>query len=110
MANFFNYKDKTFSVGDTISVAYKIKEGDKERRQIFRGILIKTRGQNQLNRMITVRKLSHAGIGVERIFPLSSPFILDIKLIKKSRFGKAKAYFIRNLSQAQLKHKLYRQK
>jgi len=68
------------------------------------------KGQNEANRMITVRKISKSGIGVERIFPVSSPQVSQIKSNKKSEFSKAKAYFIRDLSESELRHKLYRQK
>ena len=107
MANQLKYKNNLFSIGDTVSVHYKIKEGDKQRNQIFKGILIKIKGNNNANRMITIRKVSSSGLGVERIFPLSSPLLTDIKLIKKSTYSKAKAYFIRNLTESQIRKKLY---
>ncbi len=107
MANSFKYQDKIFSIGDTVSLHYKIKEGDKIRTQIFKGILIKVKGNTLANRMITVRKISRSGIGVERIVPLISPFLTDIKLIKKSRYSKAKAYFIRHLPESEIRRKLY---
>jgi len=110
MANFFVYNDHTFNVGDTISLHYKIKEGDKERTQIFKGILIGVKGQTPQDRMITVRKISHSGIGVEKIIPLASPFLEDIKLIKKTTYKKAKAYFIRNFSEADIRRRLYKSK
>ena len=110
MANSFKYKDNRYKVGDSLTVSYKIKEGDKERVQAFRGILIKIKGADEQNRMITVRKISKSKIGIERIFPLFSPFIAEIKLNKKSTYQKAKLYFIRNLSEAELRRKLYRQK
>jgi len=110
MANSFSYKDQTFQVGDTVSLHYKIKEGDKERVQIFKGILIGIKGDNAETKMITVRKLSNSGIGVERIVPLVSPFLVDIKLIKKSTFKKAKAYFIRDFSESDIRKRLYKSK
>lgn len=110
MANSIVYKDKTFRIGDTISLTYKLKEGDKERKQIFNGILIKLRGNTPETKMITIRKISHSGIGVEKIVPLMSPFLLTIKLIKKSHNKKAKLYYIRDLSNQQLTQKLYRKK
>lgn len=110
MANQLIYKDKKFNIGDTISLHYKIKEGNKERVQIFKGILIKIRGNNNLEKTFTIRKISKSGIGVERIIPLSSPNIDDIILIKKSSYKKAKAYFIRNLSDKNLRKKLYKEK
>lgn len=110
MANSFNYKDKTYKVGDTIDIDYKIKEGDKERIQSFTGILLKIKGNTPVNKMITVRKMSNSGIGVERIIPLSSPYISNVSLIKKSNYQKAKLYFLRGLSDQELRSKLYKVK
>ena len=92
MANLFLYNNNKFQVGDTLDINYKIK------------------GDSQANRMITVRKITRSGIGVERVLPLSSPFIASIKLTKKSNFRKAKLYFIRELSDKELRHKLYQVK
>ncbi len=111
MANHVQYKDTSISIGDTIAVDYKIKEADdKIRIQQFAGILIKIKGNSDNTRMITVRKISKSGVGVERIFPLSSPFIDDIKVTKKSLYPKARAYFIRDLSQKNTRLKLYKAK
>lgn len=100
--------NKEYCVGDQIEIKYKIKEGEKERLQPFKGILIKIKGSSPDNQMITVRKVTKRGIGVERIFPIQSPFITEIKLIKHSQYNKAKAYFIRNLSEKNLRLKLYK--
>lgn len=110
MANSFIFNDKTYKVGDMIDVDYKIKEADKERLQKFKGILIKIKGANNENRMITVRKMSNSGIGVERIIPISSPYIAGIKLVRKSNYQKAKLYFVRNLSDQELRTRLYQTK
>lgn len=110
MANSFIHKNTVIRVGDTMSFSYIFKDGEKERRQVFRGILLKVRGDSDATRSITVRKISHSGIGVERVIPLSSPFLTDIKLFKKGRFKKATAYFVRGLSDQQLRRKLYRAK
>lgn len=110
MANTFTYVDKKFSVGDTISVSYKIKEGEGFRVQPFKGILIKVRGSSLANRMITVRKISRSGLGIERIFPITSPAISGIALIKKTNNQKAKLYYLRNLSEQEVKTKLYQSK
>lgn len=107
MARSFNFKEKTFSVGDTLDVVYKIKEGDKERKQKFTGILLGVNGSTDLNRMFTVRKISKSGIGVEKIIPLLSPNIVDIKIIKESSNRKAKTFYIRKLSQQAVKAKMY---
>jgi len=110
MANFLTYKDKQFKVGDTLSVHYKIKEGDKERVQIFKGILIKVKGNTPETKMFTVRRVTKEGYGIERIIPLQSPYISDLVLLKKSTYTKAKAYFLKNLSEQELRNKLYRAK
>lgn len=108
MSNSFQFKDQKIRVGDTITVNYKIIEGEKTRVQPFKGIVIKIRGASLNNRMITVRKISHTGIGIERIFPLSSPNLGSIKVNKKTLYQqKAKLYFVRDLSEAELRHKLY---
>lgn len=106
MANSFSYKDKTFRVGSTIGITYKFKEGEKERKQIFKGILIKIRGSSPQTKMITVRKMSRSGIGVERIIPLVSPFLENITLLKKVEARRAKLYYIRGLSEQQVRAKL----
>lgn len=109
MANKITYKEASFAVGDTISIDYRIKEGNKERIQVFKGILMKVKGHDDNNRMITVRKISNTGVGVERIIPLMSPYISAIKLDKKSSYTKSKLNFIRDLSGQQLRRKLYKQ-
>lgn len=110
MANSFTYKDKIFSVGSTIGLNYKIKEGDRERQQLFKGILIKIKGANEATRMITIRKMTKSGVGVERVIPLASPNISGISLVRKSHVAKAKLYYIRGLSDQELKTKLYQTK
>lgn len=85
-----------FNSGDTISVDYKIKEGNKERVQQFRGVVIKIKGEG-VTKTFTVRKMSD-GIGVERIFPLSSPFIEKITVNKYGRVRRAKLYYLRELT------------
>lgn len=107
MANYFKMNDKTFKVGDLLQVVYKITEGEKSRLQNFSGILIRVKGSSPENKMFTVRKISKSGIGVERIFPLSSPLIAQIKLLKQSTYQKAKAYFVRHISERQLRKRLF---
>lgn len=107
MANTISYKDQKYSVGDTIAIDYKIKDGDKFRIQQFAGILIKVKGDSEANRMITVRKMSKAGIGVERIFPIMSPFIDAISIVKESSNARAKIYYVRDLSEKKIRRKLY---
>ncbi len=111
MANQIHFKETRISIGDTIAVDYKIKEAEnKIRIQQFAGILIKIKGNSDNTRMITVRKISKSGVGVERIFPLSSPFIDSIQVTKESVYPKARGYFIRELSQKNTRLKLYRSK
>lgn len=107
MANKFVYKDKTYSIGDTISINYIIKEKKRERKQLFKGILLNIKGSTPETKMLTIRKMSKSGIGVERIIPLNSPFIADIKLDKKTKYTKARANFVRNLTETKIRRKLY---
>ncbi|MEK7598067.1 MAG: 50S ribosomal protein L19 [Patescibacteria group bacterium] len=110
MANSFLYKETRYKVGDTVSIDYKLKEGDKERIQIFKGIIVKVKGDSEANRMFTVRKISKTGTGVEKIIPLSSPYIAKMELVKKSSYQKAKLYFIRDLTEQEVRTKLYQVK
>ena len=86
-----------FKAGDTITVTYRIKEGDKERLQNFRGVVIQERGATPNTRTFTVRKVS-GGIGVERIFPFQSPFIEKIELNKSGKVRRARIFYLRALS------------
>ena len=97
-----------FKAGDTITVTYRIKEGDKERLQNFRGVVIQERGATPTTRTFTVRKVS-GGIGVERIFPLQSPFIEKIELNKVGKVRRARIFYLRNLSgkKARIKERKY---
>ena len=82
-----------FKAGDTITVNYKIKEGDKERVQQFTGVVIQRKGQGNV-RTFTVRKISN-GVGVERIFPQNSTFIESITVDKKGEVRRAKLFYLR---------------
>jgi large subunit ribosomal protein L19 len=84
-----------FRPGDNIVVSYKIVEGDKERIQNFRGNVIQINGESH-SRTFTVRKVSN-GIGVERIFPFSSPNIVEIKILKRGKVRRAKLFYLRKL-------------
>jgi len=84
-----------FVPGDTVNVHVKIKEGEKERIQIFQGVVIGRR-HGTTNATFTVRKVSY-GVGVERIFPLHSPVISKIDVITKGRVRRAKIYYLRKL-------------
>ncbi len=83
----------SFRVGDTVRINMKIKEGDKERLQAYEGVVISRRGSGT-RETFTVRKISY-GIGVERIFPICSPLIEKIKLVKESSVRRAKLYYLR---------------
>ena len=85
-----------FRAGDTITVAYKIIEGSKERIQLFRGVVIKINGHGDKKRF-TVRKMSGT-IGGERIFPIESPNIASIEVNKHGKLRRAKRYYLRNLT------------
>jgi len=85
-----------FDAGDTVRVMVRVREGDKERLQAFEGVVISRRGGGA-SENFTVRKVS-AGVGVERIFPVQSPTIASIDLIRRGRVRRAKLYYLRSLS------------
>ena len=95
----------SFKSGDTVTIAYRIKEGNKERIQQYRGVVIRISGHGDKKRF-TVRKMSD-NIGVERIFPLESPFIESIVVNKVGRVRRAKLYYLRALTgkKARIKEK-----
>ncbi len=86
-----------FASGDTITVHYKIKEGNKERIQQYRGVVIQRKGGSGNAATFTVRKMS-GEIGVERIFPIASPFIEKIEVNKYGKVRRAKIFYLRNLT------------
>jgi len=92
--NKFNFPE--FKAGDTITVAYKIIEGSKERIQLYRGVVIKICGHGDKKRF-TVRKMSGT-VGVERIFPIESPNIESIEINKVGKVRRAKLYYLRKLT------------
>ena len=83
-----------FRVGDTVKVSAKIKEGNRERIQIFEGTVIKRQGGSN-RETFTVRKLSN-GIGVEKTWPLHSPFVEDIQVIRRGKARRAKLFYLRD--------------
>ncbi len=84
-----------FQPGDTVSVSVRVIEGDKERIQVFQGVCIKRKGGG-INETFTVRKISN-GVGVERIFPLHSPRLAKIEVVRRGRVRRAKLYYLRDL-------------
>ncbi len=95
----------SFKSGDTITIAYRIKEGNKERIQQYKGVVIRISGHGEKKRF-TVRKMSE-NVGVERIFPIESPFIESIVVNKVGRVRRAKLYYLRALTgkKARIKEK-----
>ncbi len=84
-----------FRAGDTVKVHVRIKEGDKERIQVFQGVVLRRRGSG-LDATFTVRKVSY-GVGVERIFPLHAPVIDRIEVVTRGRVRRSRIYYLRNL-------------
>ena len=109
MANIVKYNDKSIKSGDVVEVHYKLiekeivagkakrekKEETRERIQIFEGVVIKIRGETE-SKSITVRKIGAGAVGIERIFPLISPWIKDIKVKKHIDVRRAKLYYLRD--------------
>lgn len=87
----------SFKAGDTVTVTSKIKEGDKERLQKFRGVVIQIKGASEFTRTFTVRKIS-GGIGVEKIYPFASPSIDSIEVNKYGKVRRARIFYLRKLS------------
>ena len=85
-----------FSSGDTITVYYKIKEGNKERTQHFKGVVLQRRGSGTTE-TFTIRKMS-GGIGVERIFPINSPILEKIDINKRGKVRRARIFYLRELT------------
>ncbi len=83
-----------FNVGDTVKVHVNIKEGERERVQIFEGVVIAKKGSG-ITSAFTVRRVSY-GIGVERVFPIHSPSVKDVVVIRKGKVRRSKLYYLRN--------------
>ena len=87
-------RDFDFNVGDTVRIMVRVVEGNKEREQAFQGVVIKRRGGGA-GESFTVRKIS-SGIGVERVFPLYSPNIKSVKVIRRGKVRRSKLYYLRD--------------
>ncbi len=95
-----------FKAGDTITVTFKIQDGDKSRLQKFKGVVIQMKGATPATRTFTIRKVSN-GVGVERIIPFQSPAIDSIEVNKVGKVRRARIFYLRNLSgkKARIKEK-----
>lgn len=93
-----------FREGDTLSIAVRVVEGEKERAQIFKGIVIGIRGSG-INKTFTARKISN-GVGVERVFPVYSPMIQSITVEKTGNTRRAKLYYLRGMSEKKIRQRL----
>ena len=95
-----------FRAGDTIKVHVKVVEGNRSRVQVFQGVVIKVQGSG-VGRTFTVRKVV-GGIGVERVFPLYSPMIDEVELVRRSKVRRAKLYFIREKATKEIRKQMRR--
>lgn len=94
-ANQKNKNIDAFKAGDTVGVYVKVREGDKERVQLYKGVVVKVQGSG-VGRSFTVRKIS-AGVGVERTFPFASPFLDRVEILSRGKVRRARLYFLRSL-------------
>lgn len=85
------------SIGDSVKVHVRIKEGDKERVQLFAGTVIAKKGKG-LSSAFTVRRIAAHGVGVERVFPVSSPALAKVEIVSSANVRRAKLYYLRHLS------------
>ncbi|MFN4908480.1 MAG: 50S ribosomal protein L19 [Bacteroidota bacterium] len=93
-----------FRPGDTVKIAVRVVEGEKERIQNFQGVIIARRGSG-MNETFRVRKISN-GVGVERIFPIHSPIIQSLQVLKEGSVRRAKLYYLRGMSDKKIRQKL----
>jgi large subunit ribosomal protein L19 len=94
----------TFRPGDTVKIAVRVIEGEKERIQNFQGVVLARRGSG-MNATFRVRKISN-GVGVERIFPVHSPIIQSVTVVKEGSVRRAKLYYLRGMSEKKIRQKL----
>ena len=93
-----------FRPGDTVKIAVRVVEGEKERIQNFQGVVLARRGSG-INETFRVRKISN-GVGVERIFPVNSPIIQSLEVVKRGHVRRAKLYYLRGMSDKKIRQKL----
>jgi len=86
-----------FNAGDTVKVHYRVKEGEKERIQVFQGVVIRRHGGKTIGSSFTVRKISY-GVGVERTFPVNSPLINQLEVARHGKVRRARLYYLRSLT------------
>jgi large subunit ribosomal protein L19 len=101
MANRVNIKDTLVGSGDIIRVHQKVLEGDKERIQVFEGMVVSIRGREP-DKTFTVRKIASGGIGAERIFPVNSPWVVRVEVKKPGQVRRAKLGYVREKSSRQV--------
>jgi len=106
MANTVKIKDIEAHIGDQLKIHYSFVEKEKKKIQIFEGILLAVKGRES-NKMFMLRKVPKSNIGVERIFPVESPFIEKVEISKKGTTRRAKIYYIRDRSHREIKDKLF---
>lgn len=101
-----------FTSGQTVRVSYKVKEGEKERVQIFEGLIIAVHNPSQANQIIVVRRVSSDGHAVEQGFPVHAPYIVGITLVKVGKVRQSRIYYMRERQgkSARLKEKFYSDK
>lgn len=105
MANQAKLGETVFKVGDLVKLHLKIIEEGKERETVFSGLVIKIKGRGE-EKTFTVRRIGAAQVGIERIFPLNSPWIKKISVEKKGKVRRAKLYYLREKTAKDLKRKL----
>ena len=103
MALSIKFKDTVFGIGDKVRVTQTVKEGEKERHQYFDGVVIAIKGQGEL-KSFTVRRIGVQQIGIEKIFPISTPTLKEVSVIKKASSGvrRAKLYYIRKKTKKEI--------
>ena len=106
MANEVTILEQHIRVGDTVAVSFAYLDKGKEKSQIYEGIVLSVHGTGA-GKTITVRKMTKSKIGVERVLPISSPFIKKIKVLKKTKNTKAKVNYIRRSSDRDIREQLY---